>query len=52
MKTTPSRAPGAHRGVWSEYSGHCTGGAATVSYRACVICAPGDANATAMISAR
>ncbi|MDW9228953.1 hypothetical protein C7S13_1697 [Burkholderia cepacia] len=40
MKTTPSRAPGAHRGVWSEYSGHCTGAAMTVPCRAGAICAP------------
>ncbi|ONR79408.1 hypothetical protein A8E18_03110 [Burkholderia cenocepacia] len=41
-----------HRGVWSEYSGHCTGAAMTVPYRACVICASGNANAAAMIGAR
>ncbi|NTZ86272.1 hypothetical protein FCJ61_25530 [Burkholderia metallica] len=52
MKTTPSRASGAHRGVWSEYSGHCTGAATTVPCRACVICASGNANAAAMIGAR
>ncbi|RQV18799.1 hypothetical protein DF030_26325 [Burkholderia cenocepacia] len=52
MKTTPSRASGAHRGVWSEYSGHCTGAATTVPCRANVICASGNANAAAMISAR
>ncbi|RQS21991.1 hypothetical protein DIE06_07015 [Burkholderia sp. Bp8998] len=52
LKATPSRARGADRGVWSEYSGHCTGAIATVPCDGCASCALGVADATAMIGAR